>query len=222
MRAAEEGPLDARVPSCPEWDVEALVRHMGDVHRWAGTIVRDRVREPLRRDFEGPHDRAGLLGWYREGHAQLIDALERASPDEEFWFWGPAPNALAFWARRQANETAIHCRDAQLARGRITPLSTRDALDALDEWFGLIPQRVKAPVAAGRRLRIRAVDGIGDWLITLGAVIEVAEGGGEADCTVEGAASDLYLWSMNRQGSEQLRVSGDAGLLQLWHDNVRF
>jgi len=44
VEVAAGAPLDARVPGCPGWDIEALVRHMGDVHRWAGTVVRDRVQ----------------------------------------------------------------------------------------------------------------------------------------------------------------------------------
>jgi hypothetical protein len=35
-------------------------------------------------------------------------------------------------------------------------------------------------------------------------------------------ASDLYLWSMNRRGTEGIAVSGDESLLQVWADNVRF
>src|ERR1700674_4828483 len=37
-RAAENGPLDADVPGCPGWSVDTLLRHVGDVHRWAATI----------------------------------------------------------------------------------------------------------------------------------------------------------------------------------------
>ncbi len=52
--AAERGPLDAPFPVCPGWDMEALLRHIGDVHRWAATIVRERIPERLQRDFDGP------------------------------------------------------------------------------------------------------------------------------------------------------------------------
>lgn len=221
-RAAIEGPLDAMVPSCPGWDVEALVRHVGDVHRWASTIVRERAQERVRRDFEGPQDFGALLAWYEDGHTQLVEALEAASPNDDFWFWGPAPNALAFWARRQANETAVHRRDAELARGAITAMSPEDAMDALDEWLGLLPQRARAPAGDGRRLSFHATDGEGDWSIRLADAIEVTGGPGGADCCVEGSVSDLFLWSMNRQGAEKLTISGDATLLRVWRDSIRF
>jgi uncharacterized protein (TIGR03083 family) len=221
-RAAESGPLDARVPGCPEWDVELLLRHIGDVHRWAATIVRERVPERLQRDFQGPAEPDALVAWYREGHRALIQTLESASPDDGFWFWGPAPNALAFWARRQANETAVHRCDAEAARGDITPLTTADALDALDEWFGLAVRRAHAPEGGGRILRLVAADGDGVWNLIIGDRIEVTSDRGRGHCELRGTASDLYLWSMNRRGTDGITVSGDDTLLQVWADNVRF
>jgi uncharacterized protein (TIGR03083 family) len=221
-QAAEAGPMDTAVPGCPEWDVEQLVRHVGGVHRWAATIVRDRIPERLQRDFEGPADRDALLAWYREGRQALAGVLEAASPDDAFWFWGPAPNALAFWARRQANETAIHRRDAEAARGAVTPLATDDAIDALDEWFGLAARRAKAPDGAGRLLRVVPTDGRATWNLILGDRVEVTSDRRRGHCELRGTASDLYLWSMNRRGTDGIAVSGDDGLLQVWADNVRF
>jgi uncharacterized protein (TIGR03083 family) len=221
--AADAGPFAARVPGCPDWDVEALVRHTGDVHRWATTIVRDRVQERLRRDFEGPAGREALLEWYREGCRALVETLEAASPGDDFWFWGPAPNALAFWARRQANETAVHRCDAESARGPITPLATVDAADALDEWFGLAVRRAKAPEGQGRILRLVATDTPAVCNAVLGERIELLTAmRGSGACELRGTASDLFLWSMNRQGTERLTVSGDESLLRVWADNVRF
>jgi uncharacterized protein (TIGR03083 family) len=221
-RAAEAGPLDARVPGCPGWDVEALLRHIGDVHRWAATIVSDRLQERLQRDFEGPAGREALLAWYRDGCRALIDTLEAASPDDAFWFWGPAPNALAFWARRQANETAVHRCDAESARGPITPLAVLDAVDAIDEWCGLAVRRARAPEGRGRILRLAATDAAATWSLILGDRVEVTADRGRGHCELRGAASDLYLWSMNRHGTEGIVVSGDDTLLAVWADNVQF
>jgi uncharacterized protein (TIGR03083 family) len=220
--AAEAGPLDARVPGCPEWDVEMLLRHISDVYRWAAMIVRERRQERLQRDFQGPEGREELLTWYRDGWLALIDALHAASPEDTFWFWGAAPNALAFWARRQANETAVHRCDAEAARGPITPLSTVDAVDALDEWFGLAVRRASAPDGGGRILRLVATDSGTTWNLIVGERVEVTSDRGRGHCELRGAASDLYLWSMNRHGTEGLTVSGDDSLLQVWADNVRF
>jgi uncharacterized protein (TIGR03083 family) len=220
--AAGAGAFDARVPGCPEWDVEALVRHIGDVHRWAATIVRDRAQARVQRDFEGPSGRDALLAWYREGCASLIETLEAASPEDVFWFWGPASNALAFWARRQANETAVHRCDAESARGPITPLNTLDAVDAIDEWLGLAVRSAKAPDGNGRILRLVATDSAATWNVILGDRVETTSDRGRGHCEVRGGASDLYLWSMNRRGTDGLTVSGDDTLLKVWADNVQF
>jgi uncharacterized protein (TIGR03083 family) len=221
-RAAENGPLDAGVPGCPDWNVDTLLRHVGDVHRWAATIVREQVPGRLRRDFEGPAEREALLAWYREGCAELVDALQAASPEDSFWSWGPAPNALAFWARRQANETAIHRCDAEAARGPITPLHVVDAVDALDEWLALAPRRTSAPDGGGRILRLVPTDARVTWSVILGEHVEVTSDRGRGHCELRGSASDLYLWSMNRRDTEGMTVSGDATLLQVWADNLRF
>jgi uncharacterized protein (TIGR03083 family) len=221
-RAAEAGPFDAPVPGCPGWDVEALLRHIGDVHRWAATVVGERIPERLQRDFEGPTEPDALLVWYLEGCVALVDVLEAASPDDTFWFWGPAPNALAFWARRQANETTIHRCDAESAHGPITPLTTVDAVDALDEWVGLATRRAKAPEGDGRILRIAPLDANATWSVILGDRVEVTSDRGRGHCELRGAASDLYLWSMNRRGTDGLTMTGDESLLQVWADNIKF
>jgi uncharacterized protein (TIGR03083 family) len=221
-RAAEAGPLTSPVPGCPGWDVEALLRHIGDVHRWAATIVGERSPQRVQRDFEGPADAGELLVWYLEGCVALAGVLEATSPDESFWFWGPAPNAHAFWARRQANETAIHRCDAESARGPITPLTPVDALDALDEWLGLATRRASAPEGEGRILRLVPTDGTQTWSVILGEHVEVTTDRGRGHCEVRGAASDVYLWSMNRRGTEGMSISGDESLLQVWADNIKF
>ena len=221
-RAAELGPLDAPVPGCPGWDVEQLLRHIGDIHRWATTIVRERVSGRLQRDFEGPAGRDALLEWYRDGFRALIETLQAGSADDTFWFWGPAPNALAFWTRRQANETAIHRCDAESAHGSITPLKTVDAVDALDEWFGLAVRRARAPDGGGRILRLVATDAGSTWNLIIGERVEVTSDRGRGHCELHGTASDLYLWSMNRRGTDGIAVSGDGTLLRVWADNVRF
>ena len=75
-----------------------------------------------------------------------------------------------FWARRQANETAVHRWDAA-ARGRRRPSrsSTTLAVDGIDEFFGLIPfwpwaERVHG---SGETMHFHCTDGDGEWLVRL-------------------------------------------------------
>jgi uncharacterized protein (TIGR03083 family) len=216
-------PFDARVPGCPDWTVEDLVRHLGDVHRWAGTIVRERRQERLRLDFEGPPGHADLLAWYTQGHAELLQALSEASPADEFWAWAPAPNAQAFWARRQAHETAIHRLDAEQAAGSATPFTTAQAADGVDEWLTLAQMRCKVPDGGGRTLHFAALDLRAEWVVELrdgGITLRRGEAGG--DCTVRAPASDLFALVMNRREVAGLTVEGDSDLLRVWRHSVRF
>ena len=220
---AARAPFDAAVPGCPGWDVDSLVRHLGDVHRWAAVIVRDRVQERLHRDFPGPADTGALLDWYSEGLGQLIEALRATAPEEQFWAWAPAPSPLAFWARRQAHETAIHRLDAEQAAGSPTPFSVRAASDGVDEWLLVAARRVRVPDGGGRTVHFAATDTGRGWLVELRddglGVARDATGG---DCLVRAPASDLFTLVTNRRDATGLDVSGDAGLLDAWRRSVRF
>src|SRR5262245_6184275 len=117
--AAQRAGLAAVVPSCPGWTVRDLLRHTGYVHRWATGFVAEGQTRPDGASEEeilsqGPDD-AELPGWFRAGHTTLVRALGAAAPDLNCWAFLPAPSPLAFWARRQAHETAIHRADAEQA-----------------------------------------------------------------------------------------------------------
>jgi hypothetical protein len=77
-------PMNAAIPGCPGWDLDALLHHIGDVHRWAATVVRERAPERIRAEFPGPADREALLAWYRAGHAEVLAELRAIPPTEQF------------------------------------------------------------------------------------------------------------------------------------------
>ena len=215
--------FDAAVPGCPEWDVEALIRHLGDVHRWATTIVRDRIKERLRRDFAGPAGRDPLLAWFAEGHAQLVEVLAAGSPEDDAWTWAPAPNALAFWARRQAHETAIHRLDAEQAAGTVTSFPALAAADGVDEWLTMASLISRVPDGRGRRLHVAADDVSGEWVVTLrDDGITMERGAAEGDCSVRASASDLFALLMNRCEASAADVTGDEDVLRVWRESVHF
>ena len=58
----------ARVPTCPDWQVRDLVRHVGGIHRWAAANVRD---APHRTDRPPPHGGRGRLAGGR-GPRELV------------------------------------------------------------------------------------------------------------------------------------------------------
>src|SRR6266566_2990433 len=114
--AADRAGMGAGVPSCPDWAVRDLLKHTGYVHRWAAEFITRGLTRPEGGTSEaailsqGPGDDR-LPGWFREGHAALVQALGTAAPELNCWAFLGAPSPLAFWARRQAHETAIHRAD---------------------------------------------------------------------------------------------------------------
>jgi uncharacterized protein (TIGR03083 family) len=227
--AAERAGLDAPVPGCPLWKIRELLRHTGYVHRWAASYVAQGYREEVDRRSEeellrdGPGD-AELLGWFRDGHAELVTTLRSADPALSCWAFLDAPSPLAFWARRQAHETAIHRADAQSAAGDVTPFPAAFAADGVDELLVGFASRgeVRGPA---RRLLVRAADTGDAWLAEVGAGVMARRGAGDAglaDCVVAGPASELYLLLWNRlPDGGSVTVSGDPELLHSWQAQVK-
>jgi uncharacterized protein (TIGR03083 family) len=225
--AAARTDLDAMIPTCPEWTMRDLVRHVGDVHRWAAAHVAERRAEPIRRveEVAGPlPDDTGLLDWFLEGHTRLVTVLKTADPDVQCWSFLPAPSPLAFWARRQAHETGMHRVDAEGPGGRITPFEPPLATDGIDEMlFGFLGRtRKEAETDPRGTLSLHASDTEDDWFVRIGdGFVEAERGHADADCAVDGSASDLHLLLWNRRSTDGLDVRGDASVLVLWRDTVQ-
>jgi uncharacterized protein (TIGR03083 family) len=238
-RAAERAGLDAPVPSCPSWQVKDLLRHLGYVHRWAaGYVAEQREQRLAGRPSEndllsgGPPD-AELLGWFRDGHAALVKTLRLADPGVSCWTFLDAPSPLAFWARRQAHETAIHRADAELSAGQLPDYPADFAADGIDELIMGFFARDEASLTAGQRAgprrsaAVRASDTGGGWLAELTAdgsmVARVQRGAGPADCTLTGPAAGLYLLLWNRADLARsgVTVSGDDAVLRAWQGGMR-
>jgi uncharacterized protein (TIGR03083 family) len=231
--AAERAGLDASVPPCAPWLVKDLLRHTGYVHRWAARHITERPGQILDGPSEeeilrGGTDDAGLLAWFRAGHAALADTLATADPAVECATFMAAPSPLAFWARRQAHETAIHRADADSASGVTPEYEPGFAADGVDELIRGFGRRLKyQPGADGARLRVLAADTGDAWLVEANdgrlRPRRDANGAEEAGCTVSGPASGLYLYLWNRAGSARagVTITGDPGLLSAWQASVR-
>ncbi|MEU3565309.1 maleylpyruvate isomerase family mycothiol-dependent enzyme [Kitasatospora sp. NPDC006786] len=230
--AAARTELSAPVPTCPEWRLTDLLRHIGSVHRWAAAIPSQGLRaRPDEADAQAtvgpmPSD-AALLDWYREGHAALVDVLTAAPADLECWTFLPSSRPLAFWARRQAHETSIHRHDADSAAG--TPgqvVDTALALDGVDELVSGFMTRSRSALRSDRprTLQVRATDGAGSWRLTITQeppVVTTGESSEPADLTLTGPAHELYPLLWNRLSAEQAtetKAIGDQDLLALWSD----
>ena len=230
-RATARTDPDAAVPTCPEWTVRDLVRHLGGVHRWATGYVAGRRTEVWDVGLDEvvgtwPED-AALAEWLRAGCMALADALAAAPGDLECWTFLPAPSPRAMWARRQAHETAIHRVDAELAaHAAVGPFAPAFAADGVDELLVcFVPRRstkLKAETAAG--LLVRCTDDDAAWVLRIGpegvSTTPAPPGADDGDCSVRGRAADLYRALWNRSGPEELVVAGDEAVLGLFLDAV--
>ncbi|WP_232304098.1 maleylpyruvate isomerase N-terminal domain-containing protein [Pseudofrankia sp. DC12] len=117
--AAALAGFDAEVLSAPGWRVRDLVTHTGCVPRWAASYLQAGHAEPRPIDGDGElvMPDGELLGWFRDGHAALVGTFANADPAVACWtLWRGAPSPLAFWARRQAHETAVHRHETAVHR----------------------------------------------------------------------------------------------------------
>jgi uncharacterized protein (TIGR03083 family) len=235
--AAERAGLDAPVPPCPSWQVKDLLRHTGYVHRWAARHITECPDTVLDGPPEADILRGGaadpdLLAWFRAGHAALVETLSTADPGLVCATFIAAPSPLAFWARRQAHETAIHRADADSASGVWPEYEPGFAADGIDELVMGFGQRRKYRPSAGREgsMQVRITDTGEAWQVaTEDGRIQARRGrdgpdsGAPAECTVTGPASGLYLFLWNRSDAARagVTISGDPGFFELWRSSVR-
>lgn len=223
--AADRAGPDAPVPGCPGWAVRDLVAHTAGVHAWAATFVR--ADPDAQKDVELPPAKPGedVVGRYREAHAELVAALRSAPADLATWSFLPAPSPVAFWARRQAHEAAIHRADAESAGGTPVTFPPAFAADGIDEllrcfFAGRRSRRLRSEQPL--QLLVAPDDVQQRWLVTVdqdGSRTEVLDTDPPADCTVRGSAGSLYLMLWNRP--KEVRVEGDPRPLALWQERAR-
>ena len=233
--AAEAAGLDAPVPSCPEWDVGDLLAHLGVVQHWVTGIVEAAPTDPQPRRGGDIPAREGLLAWVRTGSAALVESLRATPPGTPMWTMRPG-GTVDFWARRQANEIAVHRLDAQLAAaavgaGSVEPIAPALAADAIDELLHvmvILPHlgewgRGEPLVGAGESIHVHCTDVEGEWLVRFGADgLEVENVHAKGDVAARGTASDLLAFLIGRGGTASLEVFGNAGLLDSWSARVNY
>lgn len=224
--AAKSAGAGANVPTCPDWAVRDLVAHQGMVHRWACSYVATGRMDPPGKDddFATAPDDDALLDWFRAGHQELVDTLSTAPDSLECWSFLPAPSPRAFWARRQAHETAIHRVDAESAAGISSAFDPAFAVDGIDELLlGFYSRRGGRLVAdSPLTLGVRATDTEDAWSVRIGPEgRDVTRGDATGDCVISGPADDLYRLLWNRRDLNGVDVTGDTNVWDLWQAKAR-
>jgi uncharacterized protein (TIGR03083 family) len=167
---------DRPVPQYSDWTLADLASHTASIHGRTTLICRqlpkERISAPRLPEGSDP------VEWYNQNLVEMMAALTDADPETEVWTFGPSQN-LGFWERRMVTETGIHRWDAYQALGEEDRLTDRVAMCGLDEfaemWFpqlGELPALQLVEEATGR-----------SWVY----------GEGEAEETITGSVSELYL-----------------------------
>jgi uncharacterized protein (TIGR03083 family) len=208
--------LAEAVPCCPGWTVRDVVAHVAEVyeHKIACTEL-GRAPDPWPPQW--PAVRVPIE-WLGDAHRRLLEMFDRSGPATPSATWFPPDQTVGFWARRMAQETAVHRVDAESAVGRTTPVDAALAVDGVDEVLVLMlaGDWSEEPDDAATGQGVVISTGGRSWLATLDRKsVTIAEAGGEADATLEGDPSDVLLWLWGRSTDEQVTRSGDEDALRL-------
>jgi uncharacterized protein (TIGR03083 family) len=213
---AARGPLDARVPSCPEWSLGDLVWHLGGVQWFWSEVVRRRAtdREGIEEHREMPDDR--LPTWFDGVSEGLIGALVSSDPGTRVWSWAGGQQDVAWVARRQAHEAAVHRWDAQLATGEPEPIDAALAADGIDEFFEWMfgPEDVQG-FDGSVGVHLAPTEGETTWVVSVrDGRIDLGGDAATADVTARAPASDLLLLLWRRVGPDDVKIEGDRSALE--------
>jgi uncharacterized protein (TIGR03083 family) len=223
------------VPTCPDWTLQQLFKHVGRGNRWAAQIVADRHDSPLDprevRDGRPPEDRDAAVDWLNAGAALILDSVDDVGADTEFWtFIGPRP--AQWWIRRRVHEATVHRADAAIALGIDVELAPEVAADGIGEWLERIAVEARgdsSPLDAGRTLHLHATDDglgtAGEWTVTgTGDGIAWSHEHGKGDVALRASAQDLLLAVVRRQSAAEgdIEVFGDTAVWDGWLDRTPF
>jgi uncharacterized protein (TIGR03083 family) len=213
--AAAAVDLRTAVPACPGWDVGDLVWHLLGVHHFWATIAAERLQAPDEVDEpERPGDDE-IVEVFRRGAERLVDVLRAADPATPVWTWAPQKD-VAFIARHQAQETAVHRWDAEAAAGRSYSIDPEIAADSIDEFLEMsAPSANDDAAALGGTVHLHCTDTPGEWFIQPtadGAGLHVTAEHAKGDVALRGTASDLLLALYRRQPIDTVDVIGDRGV----------
>ena len=221
--AAEAAGTDAKVPTCPQWQVRDLVRHTGMVHRWAAAFVAE-GHTSYHPDGGLPDlDGDELLAWFREGHRHLVGhPLQRPARRPSAGTSCPRPRRSRSGhggrrTRRRCTGSTRRRRGAA-PRPRSPRPSRRTASTsccAASTPAAGARSAATSPACCGCGRRTRTTR-CGPYDCLRSRRWPTRDAAGDADCEVAGPAGQLYLALWNRLPFP--KVTGDAAVAALWRE----
>jgi uncharacterized protein (TIGR03083 family) len=235
MRAVAPGNLDRPVPTCPEWTVADLVRHVGIVYLHKVATMRDGASP-------SPWPPAGLndeepVALLDRAYAELIAEFGRHAPGDFSPTWYDPDQTVGFWIRRMAQETVIHRLDAELGAGAPNaPIPDDLAIDGIDELLKAFvaydakkwPEDYTEALANSPARSYNITTTGVEWLVgTAPGTFTV--GGGPAmtvathtntDTTITGTPTAVLRWAWSREtpgDPSGVTIEGNPDLTELRH-----
>ncbi|WP_370332234.1 maleylpyruvate isomerase family mycothiol-dependent enzyme [Mycolicibacterium hippocampi] len=222
------------VPTCGEWTLRQLFRHVGRGSRWAAQIISDRRSQPLDprdvRDGKPPEDTDAAIDWLNDGAQLVIDAVDRVGSDARVWtFIGPRP--AGWWIRRRLHEATVHRADAALALGAEYDLPPELAGDALSEWLerACVDKRNAVVLDRGQSIHLHATEEklgpTGEWTIVHdGDGVWWSHSHDKGSVALRGPVTELLLATVRRKTAAEagLEVFGDTAVWQAWLDSTPY
>jgi uncharacterized protein (TIGR03083 family) len=229
------GDPETPVPTCPDWTLKQLFRHVGRGHRWAAQIVAERRAQALDprdvRDGKPPDDPDAAIVWLNDGAQLIVDALDQVGSDARVWtFLGSRP--AGWWIRRRLHEATVHRADVALALGVDYDLSPELAADGISEWLERVSVEAKRqapPLNRGQTMHLHATDDglgpTGEWTVVNDEDgVWWSHNHGKGDVALRGPAKDLLLALVRRKSAADvgLEVFGDTSIWATWLDRTPF
>ena len=220
-RALMKADADAQVPTCPDWTVRDLAKHVGGVLGFWSHVLAEGMGRP-KPDFPEDPGPAPTM-WFTTVASALVGELRAASPDTEVYTWNPNDHSAGFVARRMAHETAVHRFDAQTAIDApqaIDPPAL--AADGIEEIFVMVDAWPESGRGEGQTLHLHSAEG-NEWLIAMNPDgLDIKREHAKGDLALKGAVSDLELLLYDRPPLGEVERFGDDAVLDAWYRVFKF
>ncbi|MBG6184176.1 uncharacterized protein (TIGR03083 family) [Arthrobacter sp. CAN_A214] len=225
LAASIDGTLAMRVPSCPGWIGEDLVRHTAIVYLQKAETIRTGSRPgrgwpPVSIGSMPP---GALL---EHCYHRLIAQFDTHAPEDAAESWVPDDQTVGFWIRRLTHETAMHRFDLEQAGGgQASPFDEDLAVDGIDEVLSVMLGRGRAdPGASGAVVRVESAGHT--WSVALkraaARLDRAPAAGGATDdaATIRGDPEEILLWLWGR-GPLPSTAGQDGAIAELRHRLAR-